>query len=129
MTQAVIVPSNEVLNVWSDVFHYLKRCDTEVSTAEDLSTLVLEGRRTLILVMENERLMGACIAKEVNGFAKKVVITTLGGDGANWNKAIEDFSRQIKAKGYTRLEVQGRRGWIKSLNNFDELHTTIGKDL
>ncbi len=80
-------------------------------------------------MVEGKEIKGACIAKEVNGFSKKIVITTLGGDGADWNAAIDDFSRQLLTLGYDRLEVQGRRGWLKALKNFDELHTTIGKQL
>lgn len=129
MTTAHIINMKDVESAWTLAEHYISRCDSEVSTAKDLLPLLLEGSRTLILVLENDLLMGACIAREINGFARKVLITTLGGDKADWNKAISDFSRQLKHAGYERLEVQGRRGWLRSLNDFEEMHTTIGKEL
>lgn len=116
-------------SIWPMVKSFVSKCDGEISAADDLYPLLLSGNRTLILVIENKEIKGACIAKKVNGFNKKIVITTLGGDGADWCAAVDDFSKQLKALGYDRLEIQGRRGWLKSLNDFNELHTTIGKNL
>lgn len=129
MTSAVIIQQQGIESIWPLIKDYIALCDGDISTADDLYDLLISGSRTLILVVECKQIKGACIAKEVIGFRKKIVITTLGGDGADWNAAIDDFSRQLLILGYDRLEIQGRRGWLRSLESFDELHTTIGKNL
>ena len=128
-TSANIIATDDVKSVWLIAKDYISMCDSGISTADDLYGLLLNGNRTLIMVEEDSEIKGACIARSVCGFKKIAQITTLGGDGADWNAAIEDFSRQLVDMGYQALEIQGRRGWLRSLSGFDELHTTIGKDL
>lgn len=128
-TSAVIIQQQGIESIWPLVKDFIAKCDGEISTADDLYSLLLSGSRTLILVIECKQIKGACIAKEVNGFRRKIVITTLGGEGGDWNAAIDDFSRQLIAIGHDRLEIQGRRGWLKALNGFEELHTTIGRNI
>lgn len=126
---AVIVSTTSIESLWPHVKHYITRCDGDVSTADDLYPLLLNGDRYLCLAVDGIEIKGACIWRVVEGFIKKAVITTLGGDDANWNDAITDFSKQLTVLGFKRLEVQGRRGWLRSLKEFDEMHTTIGMDL
>lgn len=129
MITAVIVSTVTIESIWPNVKHFITRCDSEISTADDLYPLLLSGERMLVLVVDGLEIKGACIYRVITGFNTKVVITTLGGDEANWNDAITDFARQLVTLGYNRLEVQGRRGWLRSLKEFDEMHTTIGMNL
>ena len=129
MISAVMISVTSIESLWPSVKHFITRCDSEISTADDLYPLLLSGERMLVLVVDGLEIKGACIYRVVTGFNTKVVITTLGGDEANWNDAITDFARQLVTLGYNRLEVQGRRGWLRSLKEFDEMHTTIGMNL
>ena len=128
-TVAEIIQPKDVETVWLSVRDYIARCDTDVSTAEDLYPLLLDSRRTLVLVTDEGVLKGACVIRFVNGFANKALITTLGGDGGNWNKAIGSLIEQLRDAGYERLEIQGRKGWLRSLEGFTEMHTIIGRDI
>ncbi len=129
MTEAVIIEQNNIGNVWPLVKDYIGRCDHKRFNSNDIYDCLLESTLSLVMVYEDSILKGACIFKVSNVKKKKILITVLGGDGANWDNAIKDFSRQLLERGFKRLEIQGRRGWLKALNDFDELHTTIGKDL
>ena len=119
MITAVIVSPVTVESLWPNVKHFITRCDSEISTADDLYPLLLSGERVMVLVVDGLEVKGACIYRVVNGFNKRVVITTLGGDGACWNDAITDFAKQLVKRGFNRLEVQCRRGWLRSLKEFD----------
>ena len=129
MISAVMISVTSIESLWPSVKHFITRCDSEISTADDLYPLLLTGERLMVLVVEGLEIKGACIYRIVHGFGKKVIITTLGGDDACWNDAITDFERQLVSLEFNRLEVQGRRGWLRSLKEFDEMHTTIGRDL
>lgn len=126
---AVIVSTTSIESLWPHVKHFIEKCDGEISTAKDLYPLLIEGKRFLCLAIDGVEVKGAGIYKAVHGFNNKIVMTTLGGDGVDWNDAITDFAKQMAALGFNRLEVQGRRGWVKSLKAFNEMHTTIGMDL
>ncbi len=126
-TVAVILKPDQVEKSWLIAKDYIKRCDGDISTADDLLPLLINGNRTLIMVKEDGITKGAAIACTVNGFERIARITTLGGDGADWDAAMDDFITQIKPLGYNRIEVQGRKGWIRALSDFDELYTVIGK--
>lgn len=127
MTHTLMIDRNSAESAWVIARPYIARCDTEISKADDLYPLIQDGRRTLMLIIEDGSVKGACIAREIIGFNKTVVVTTLGGDGADWDAAIKDLEAQMKALGYDRLEVQGRKGWGKCLSGYDEMYTTIGK--
>ena len=129
MTDSTIIAPDDVHKVWDSVSEYISRCDGYASNSDDMLNLILAGKRFLALITEEGVVKGAFIFREINGLSKKILITTLGGDGADWSAALDDFVRQIKQAGYRRVEIQGRRGWGKILPGFDELHTTIVKDI
>ena len=129
MISAVMISVTSIESLWPSVKHLITRCDGGISTADDLYPLLLTGERMMVLVVEGLDIKGACIYRIVHGFNKRVIITTLGGNDACWNDAITDFAKQLVALDFNRLEVQGRRGWLRSLKEFDEMYTTIGMDL
>ena len=129
MTEAVIIKSDDVPSVWGSVVHYVERTDGKHFKAADIYELLLSNKMNLALVKEGGETKGACIFKVSNPELKKILITDLGGDGADWNAAIIDFMRQLKIAGYKKLEIQGRKGWQRALKGFDVIHTTIGKEL
>lgn len=129
MISAVMISVTSIESLWPSVKHFITRCDGDISTADDLYPLLLTGERMMVLVVDGLDIKGACIYRIVHGFNKRVIITTLGGDDACWNDAITDFAKQLVALDFNRLEVQGRRGWLRSLKEFDEMYTTIGMDL
>ena len=133
MISAVIISTTSIESLWPNVKHYIELCDGDISTSEDLYTLLLSGERLMALAVDGTEIKGAGIYRVVHGFNKKVVITTLGGNSGDveriWSEAIDDFARQLKSLGFGRLEVQGRRAWKKELKKFTEMHTTIGMDL
>jgi hypothetical protein len=129
MTEAMIVKSEDVPSVWNSVVHYVERTDGKFFKASDIYEMLLNNKMNLVLVKEDGETKGACIFKVSNEALKKILITDLGGDGADWNAAIIDFMRQLKIAGYKKLEIQGRKGWQRALKGFEVIHTTIGKEL
>ena len=129
MTEAVIVDSADVPGVWDSVVSYVERTDGKFFKAADIYDLLISNRMNLVLVKEDGETKGACIFKVSNPAQKKILITDLGGDGADWNAAIIVFMRQLKDAGYKKLEIEGRKGWQRRIKGFDVIHTTIGKEL
>jgi hypothetical protein len=129
LISSVIIDICSIKSIWPMVKGFVERCDSETSKASDLYELLLNGDRGLVLVVDDLQIKGACIYRVIHGVKKTVTITTLGGDQANWRDAVKDFSAQLQALGFERLQIQGRRGWVKMFNEFEELHTTIGIDL
>ncbi|MBL8630695.1 MAG: hypothetical protein JNM81_13750, partial [Rhodospirillaceae bacterium] len=52
-----------------------------------------------------------------------------GGDLAELQAMELDVAAQAKAAGITRMEISGRRGWLRSLPGYRELCTTFIKDI
>ena len=121
MISAVMISVTSIESLWPSVKHFITRCDGDISTADDLYPLLLTGERMMVLVVEGLDIKGACIYRIVHGFNKRVIITTLGGDDACWNDAITEFAKQLVALDFNRLEVQGSRGWLRSLKGYDEM--------
>lgn len=128
-TIAEIIQPEDVETVWLSVRDYIARCDSDIFTAEGIYPLLLDNRRTLALVIDDGVLKGAGIIRFFNGTANKAVVTTLGGDGSNWNEVADSLIEQLRDAGYERLEIQGRKGWLRSLDGFTEMHTTIGREI
>ncbi|MDX2224598.1 MAG: hypothetical protein SFV21_17735 [Rhodospirillaceae bacterium] len=52
-----------------------------------------------------------------------------GGDLAELKQMEAAIARQAKAAGIGRIEISGRRGWLRALPGYRELCTTVIKDL
>jgi hypothetical protein len=60
---------------------------------------------------------------------RAIVVTTLGGDNADWDAALKTLERYGVSRGCDRMEVIGRRGWLRALSGFTDESTTISKPI
>lgn len=126
----VLVQPAQVPALWPWVQHWLAKADGYRSTADDLYPLLCRGERQLWLCLSGECLSGACITRLAEyPQCKAVVVTTLGGDGGDWNAMLQDVEDYARAHGCDRLEIQGRRGWLRALQGYQEVSTVISKEL
>jgi hypothetical protein len=133
MISAVIVNMVSIPSMWDMIKPFIEKCDGHISSADDLYPLLVKGERHATLVILDGKVVGVCIWRAVKGFQYKALITTLGGDAEGrsdlWNVALDDFASQLKVLKFDRIEIQGRKGWTKLFPDFNEMHTTIGREL
>lgn len=127
--RGVYVPVDKIPSVWPKISHYIARCDGEYTTSMNMFKLLVDGRRLLFLTIKGSNVQGACIVRIVDGTRRIFRITTLGGDGVNWEECMIDAERYAKEAGCSHIEIQGRRGWLRRLSGYTERYTVIGKEI
>jgi hypothetical protein len=113
---------------WAKARGFLKEaiaaCDGTYSE-DDILKAVLDGRYALFL---GER--SAMVCSFENFPRMKVIHGFLAGGELEEVKAMEaDISEQAGRNGFQRVELSGRRGFLKVFPGYRELCTTIIKDL
>ena len=116
----------EVFNQWQRIKPLInKALDTALYDADDLKPQCLSG---LMRVYVSDDYSAACTVElKQHPKMKIAVIHTLGGENMNewFDEGFQQIINDAKANGAQRLEINGRRGWLKKLPNFKEQHTTM----
>lgn len=82
---------------------------------------------------DETRIWGIVVGKfiQLNGFPVYDLYITAGDDMHRWLDKIEPIEERARELGAKRLDISGRRGWVRMYRNagFKELYTTMGKEL
>ena len=100
MKQLKIIPSDYICQLWDQVEHYFKRASgtgTDDYTVEQIKFLLVQGKQTLFVIMDGEKLIGT-FTVEVIKYPNHCVAhtTTMGGKGLfdkDTVKQYEDWAR------------------------------------
>lgn len=106
MIQVHTVGSDKVYQIWKDVEGYLKasiETNTGDCTIDQLKVLLVEGKQTLLLGIEDDKIVGAMTVEFVNYPNERVMfITALGGRGIVNNETFSQVETWAKLQGATK---------------------------
>jgi hypothetical protein len=128
--QPLLVRPEHVDIVWEDASALLSRVENYRSDVADLYPLVKAGDRQLWISFNDKVLAAACITNIVQyPKCKAIMVTTLGGDGGDWDTMLKTLERYGTSMGCDRMEVIGRRGWLRALKGFTDESATFSKPI
>ena len=106
MNQVHTVASDKVYQVWNEVEDYLKasiETNTGDCTLEQLKGLLVSNAQTLLVAMNNDKIVGAMTVEFINYPNERVMfITALGGKGIVNNTTFSQVEKWAKMQGATK---------------------------
>ena len=101
MKQLKIIPFDYICQLWDQIEHYFKSASgagTNDYTVEQIKFLLVQGKQTLFVIMDGEKLIGAFSVEFSNYPNNKVMhIAAIGG-----KSVIEDWAR---SQGATKIRA------------------------
>ena len=126
----LLVQPEQVNSVWSIVEPYLARVESYRLNTSHLYQWLINGQQQLWLCLSDQKIVGACVTAFIDyPMARVLEVSTLGGDGGNWNEMMLDVEQYAKSCGCSRIEIVGRKGWLRALEGYAPIQTTISKEL
>jgi hypothetical protein len=112
MKQMQIVHPNYIHQVWDKIETFFDRAmgaGTDDYSVDQLKMLLTEGKQTLFVFVEDEKIIGALSAEVINYPNNRVVHTSaVGGKGLFDENTIKQYEDWAKSQGATKI-----RAWAK----------------
>jgi hypothetical protein len=106
MIQVHTVSPDKIYQIWSEIEHYLKasiETSTGDCTLDQLKVLLVEGKQTLLIGLENDKIVGTMTVEFINYPNERVMfITALGGKGVVNNETFSQVETWAKLQGATK---------------------------
>jgi len=106
MIQVHTVSPDKIYQIWSEIEHYLKasiETSTGDCTLDQLKVLLVEGKQTLLIGLENDKIVGAMTVEFINYPNERVMfITELGGKGIVNDETFSQVETWAKMQGATK---------------------------
>lgn len=132
MTTIVCVAPHLLRDVWPFVERFIDAAYEAVGrVTPDVLTWLEEGHGLLWVVSDGERIVAAATTSiEARRSGKICRVGGCGGVGMDtWLQhlgAIEDYAR---GEGCFKVEVEGRKGWVRALHGYQVQHVSLEKRL
>lgn len=123
--------------VWPSVAEYMasaaERADLPEFNLQVAYDDVKQNRGELWVFHDEARVWGIVVGRFniYHGFPVYELYVTAGDEMENWLGKIRDIEERARSLGAKRLDIHGRRGWLRVFKeqNFHELYTAVGKEL
>ena len=106
MIQVHTVSPDKIYQIWSEIEHYLKasiETSTGDCTLDQLKVLLVEGKQTLLIGLESDKIVGTMTVEFINYPNERVMfITALGGKGVVNNETFSQVETWAKLQGATK---------------------------
>ena len=106
MIQVHTVSPDKIYQIWSEIEHYLKasiETSTGDCTLDQLKVLLVEGKQTLLIGLESDKIVGTMTVEFINYPNERVMfITALGGKGIVNNETFSQVETWAKLQGATK---------------------------
>jgi len=122
MKQLKIIPSDYICQLWDQIEHYFKSASgtgTNDYTVEQIKFLLVQGKQTLFVIMDGEKLIGAFSVEFSNYPNNKVMhIAAIGGKSVIEDETVKQLEDWARSQGATKIrafaqEAQARLYRIK----------------
>ena len=122
MKQLKIIPSDYICQLWDQLKHYFERASgtgTDYYTVEQIKFLLVQGKQTLFVIMDEEKLIGAFSVEFSNYPNNKVMhIAAIGGKSVIEDETVKQLEDWARSQGATKIrafaqEAQARLYRIK----------------
>jgi len=112
MKQLQTVHPNYIHQIWDKLESFFDRAmlaGTDDYTVDQLKMLLIEGKQTLFVFVEDEKIIGALAVEMINYPNSRVAYTSaIGGKGLFDENTIKQYEDWAKSQGATKI-----RAWAK----------------
>jgi len=112
MKQLQIVSPNYIHQIWDQIETFFDRAmlaGTDDYNVDQLKMLLTEGRQTLFVIVEDEKIIGALAVEMINYPNSRVAYTSaIGGKALFDENTIKQYEDWAKSQGATKI-----RAWAK----------------
>ena len=109
MKQLKIIPSDYICQLWDQIEHYFKSASgagTNDYTVEQIKFLLVQGKQTLFVIMDGEKLIGAFSVEFSNYPNKKVMhIAAIGGKSVIEDETVKQLEDWARSQGATKIRA------------------------
>ena len=109
MKQLKIIPSDYICQLWDQIEHYFKSASgagTNDYTVEQIKFLLVQGRQTLFVIMDGEKLIGAFSVEFSNYPNNKVMhIAAIGGKSVIEDETVKQLEDWARSQGATKIRA------------------------
>ena len=109
MKQLKIIPPDYICQLWDQVELYFKRASgtgTDDYTVEQIKFLLVQGKQTLFVIMDGEKLIGAFSVEFSNYPNNKVMhIAAIGGKSVIEDETVKQLEDWARSQGATKIRA------------------------
>jgi len=109
MKQLKIIPSDYICQLWDQIEHYFKSASgtgTDDYTVEQIKFLLVQGKQTLFVIMNEEKLIGAFSVEFSNYPNNKVMhIAAIGGKSVIEDETVKQLEDWARSQGATKIRA------------------------
>lgn len=131
---AVLIKPSEINEFWNDIEPHLARC-TRYSEGElepeDFKTYLLDEQMQLWIAIDDEKIIASMVTQIIIYPQKRVlrIIAIAGGEMERWISFLPGLEELAMDQGCSAMEVWGRKGWLKVLEEYRCSYHILSKDL
>jgi hypothetical protein len=109
MKQLKIIPSDYICQLWDQIEHYFKSASgagTNDYTVEQIKFLLVQGKQTLFVIVDGEKLIGAFSVEFSNYPNNKVMhIAAIGGKSVIEDETVKQLEDWARSQGATKIRA------------------------
>ena len=109
MKQLKIIPPDYICQLWDQIEHYFKSAPgagTDDYTVEQIKFLLVQGKQTLFVIMDGEKLIGAFSVEFSNYPNNKVMhIAAIGGKSVIEDETVKQLEDWARSQGATKIRA------------------------
>ena len=109
MKQLKIVSPDYVCQMWDQIEHYFERASvtgTNDYTVEQIKYLLVQGKQTLFIIMDEEKLIGAFSVEFINYPNNRVMhIAAIGGKSVIEDETVKQLEDWARSQGATKIRA------------------------
>jgi hypothetical protein len=109
MKQLKIIPSDYICQLWDQIEHYFKSASgagTNDYTVEQIKFLLVQGKQTLFVITDGEKLIGAFSVEFSNYPNNKVMhIAAIGGKSVIEDETVKQLEDWARSQGATKIRA------------------------
>ena len=131
---AVLITPEEVEECWEEIEPHLARCtdysEGELET-EDFKTYLLDEQMQLWIAVDDKEILAAMVTQIIVYPQKRVlrIVAIGGGQMERWISFLPGLEDLAIEQGCSSMEVWGRKGWLKILDDYKCSYHILSKDL
>jgi hypothetical protein len=109
MKQLKIIPSDYIGQLWDEVKHYFERASvtgTNDYTVEQIKYLLVQGKQTLFVIMDDDKLIGSFSVEFINYPNNRVMhIAAIGGKSVIEDETVNQLEDWARSQGANKIRA------------------------
>ena len=132
--RAFLISPKEIESYWQEIEPHIARCvkhsEGELDS-EDFKAYLLDEKMQLWIAIDGEKILASMVTQIVVYPKKRVlrIIAIGGGDMHRWISFLPALEELALEQGCASIEVWGRKGWLKILDDYKCSYHVLSKDL